>query len=596
MLHAVPFARRPCGLLAAIQILVALLFAPEACADWLVNGSPIAANETIDQAPFSLTADAAGGFIIGWGDFVWTRASRVTPAGDIAPGWPPAGTSLNQYAYASSFPSTLPDGQGGAYVVMSSKWCPAHCPVDGTEVRVTHVRADGSIAAGWEHTGVAIGTGIGPVRHRDVFAPVGTTDARGGVVVVWSGSQGDGPVDLRAQRVDSTGALRWGPHGVVIRPPGSGGWLPAVMPDGSGGATVIWRDERGPALYAQHLDDSGAALWTPTGVPITGTLAPGFSRPVAVASGPHDLLVAWFGTSGRDSGLFATRLALRGERPVREPVHLLGAGSGIDSLRMVSARHGGAVLAWRDKRGSTGEAIFAQRMDVDGRPRWRPGGVPVCTAPGHKDYLSLAADGQDGAFFAWSDTRPAGEVFATHLDREGEPVSGWERDGSPICAPLAPVWAVQLVAGSEGDAFVVWTDDRRPLGTRFVLKTTQAMRLLAHGPVTPPTPPLTKIRPGALAGTTAPPDESGVLALRGMQPGPGLHVGRIHFVLADASPATLALFDISGRRLWTRDVGLLGAGEHVVPVADGAWIPAGVYLARLTQAHRVASARIVVVH
>ena len=595
MFRTVLLPRRPCALLAAAPILIALLLAPAASADWLANGSPIVTDELLDQAPFSASPDAAGGFIIGWGDFLWTRASRVTPAGDIAPGWPPVGTPMNQYSYASYYPSTLPDGQGGAYVVMSSKWCEAHCAVDPTQVRVTHVRAGGSIAAGWEHNGVAIGTGLGPVRHRDVFAPVGTSDARGGVIVVWSGSTSSGPVDLRAQRVDSTGTLRWGPHGVVIRPPGSGSCLPAVMPDGSGGATVIWRDERGPALYAQHLDGSGAALWAMNGVPLTGTLAPGFSRPVAVASGPHDLLVSWFGTTARDSGLFATRVALRGERPVREPVHLLSAGSGIDSLRMVSTRHGGAVLAWRDTRGSTGEAIFAQRLDVDGRPRWRRGGVPVCTAPGHKDYLTLAADDQDGAFLAWGDTRPAGEVFATHIDREGEPVSGWERDGSPICAPLAPVWAVQLVAGREGDAFVIWTDDRRPLGTQGVLKTTRAMRLLAHGPVTAPMPMPVVARQGALAATSAPLAESRVLALRGIQPNPGLRGSRVHFALPDASPATLDLFDLAGRRLWTRDVGMLGAGEHVVTLADGAWIPPGVYLARLAQAHRVASARIVIV-
>jgi len=71
-------------------------------------------------------------------------------------------------------------------------------------------------------------------------------------------------------------------------------------------------------------------------------------------------------------------------------------------------------------------------------------------------------------------------------------------------------------------------------------------------------------------------------------PGPGLTVS---FSLASDAPATLAAFDISGRRVASREVGALGLGHHVVRLGR---VPAGVYVIRLTQAGRSLTARAVV--
>ena len=55
------------------------------------------------------------------------------------------------------------------------------------------------------------------------------------------------------------------------------------------------------------------------------------------------------------------------------------------------------------------------------------------------------------------------------------------------------------------------------------------------------------------------------------------------FALPEARAATLELFDVAGRRVWSRDVGSLGAGEHVVPLRDGPRSAPGLYLVRLRQ-------------
>ncbi len=68
----------------------------------------------------------------------------------------------------------------------------------------------------------------------------------------------------------------------------------------------------------------------------------------------------------------------------------------------------------------------------------------------------------------------------------------------------------------------------------------------------------------------------------------------MRFALPDATPANLELFDLAGRRLWSREVGSLGAGEHEVQLGDGAWFPPGLYVARLIQGDHSATLRVAI--
>jgi hypothetical protein len=83
-------------------------------------------------------------------------------------------------------------------------------------------------------------------------------------------------------------------------------------------------------------------------------------------------------------------------------------------------------------------------------------------------------------------------------------------------------------------------------------------------------------------------------ALSGVKPNPsngnGIHIG---FSLPDSRRATLALYDVSGRRVVFREVGEMGAGRHTVTLARG--LPAGLYVVRLSQGGRSLSTRAAVV-
>jgi VCBS repeat protein len=84
-------------------------------------------------------------------------------------------------------------------------------------------------------------------------------------------------------------------------------------------------------------------------------------------------------------------------------------------------------------------------------------------------------------------------------------------------------------------------------------------------------------------------------ALEGFRPNPALRAPAVAFTLADASPATIEVLDLAGRRVLLREVGGLGAGRHLVPLESSTRLAPGAYVMRLRQAGRTLSARGVVV-
>lgn len=89
----------------------------------------------------------------------------------------------------------------------------------------------------------------------------------------------------------------------------------------------------------------------------------------------------------------------------------------------------------------------------------------------------------------------------------------------------------------------------------------------------------------SLSNTTDAPAPQGphALALAGAQPNPSRDGRlRVRLALPSGAEARLELFDVTGRRLAARDVGALGAGQHLVDLGEGRFAP-GLYLLRLTQ-------------
>jgi hypothetical protein len=84
------------------------------------------------------------------------------------------------------------------------------------------------------------------------------------------------------------------------------------------------------------------------------------------------------------------------------------------------------------------------------------------------------------------------------------------------------------------------------------------------------------------------------LELVGFVPNPSRTGARIVFTLASAAPARLEVLDVAGRRVFEREVGSLGAGRHVMPIADSR-LDAGIYMIRLVAGGRTEVTRRAVV-
>ncbi len=582
-----------------VTLLALVLGAVLARADWLPNGTPVAAFAGVQMYP-NVAADDSGGAFVSWASYgVWPRVQHLTPGGDYAPGWPAEGRTVAirpRPGGVNEGITLVPDGEGGLYAVwiVSAENCQAHCGFEPSRLWAQRLTPAGAPAPGWPAEGVLVEEHIIQWPLPDVAV---ARDEGHGILIAWR----EGGLAIRAQRVSSDGRRLWGSEGLAPTVSRQTPSVPALVGDGKGGAFVFWTDEiavgQRRSVIGQHVLESGELAWGMEGRAISAA-PPGDSgfvpdAPVAVTDGAQGAFVSWAARRGAECVLFAARVTHGGGIPWRGDVAVCPAPGDKCCLRAVPASGGEAILVWLDSRRAPSGGLYAQRLSHGGRTLWTDDGVPVCTAPGSRGPFGLAGDGADGVYLAWRDTRLEGILYATRLTADGLPAQGWPADGALVCARSAVAfpWAgvVSMTAVRGGGAIVAWDDLRYPRPDGPYVEVSSAMLLTPAGPAAAPTGAPTS------RGTRAPVVPAGTRVSRTPALTMDARGATVLFSLPDAQPATLELFDVSGRRVWSRDVGGFGAGEHTVRIGDEARLPVGVYLARLRQGARAASARVVVI-
>jgi hypothetical protein len=512
---------------------------------------PIASTDNWEYAPRTLTG-ADGGSLVVWltrfgtaGDRLWVRAFDR----DGHPRWPAL-----SFATDSRYRDydVIADGAGGAFVTYG-----------GTGLRAQHVLHDGTTAGDW-------GSGVLINNDRPAdwdWRPAIASDDSGGVIVAWTGARDTTPGflydDLRAQRVDALGRLRWDPGGasVCLSPVPQDD--PLVVSDGAGGAIVTWSEvldlyRPGGHVRAQRLDDHGRRLWI-----LSGTM-------------------------------------------VRDSVGLMTEDYGHPRLRIVPDGAGGAVLAWEDAR-DLPAGVYVQRVDAAGQPQWAANGQRVSVIAGGETEPSLAADGLGGTYVAWLDGRSGGELFAQRLRLDGTRWTGWQPDGNAV-GPGSSGLNPSLTTDGVGNVFLGWEDglseatrvqQLTPYGV-IALGWPQGGFVLGNGvPVVAAVGDGTCIAAwsvyssahaedvlGARIGPVPP--TSPFLALELAGPHPAVGSFRVRLALPSTEPARLELFDVSGRLTASRT--LADAAGQVVDIGPSNARP-GVYLLRLSQGGRTTEAK-----
>jgi hypothetical protein len=276
---------------------------------WRTTGVPICTASGFQMA-LKMASDGNGGAIIVWHDYRNTSAAvfaqKVNLTGAVQ--WAGNGTPITS---TGGSPQVVSDGSGGAYIFWQDT---RNGP---TDIFAQRVAPDGTPR--WNSTGVAVSIAdfiqqfYSISEFVDLISYPVVPDGSGGAIVIWGDSSATNGNDLLpyAQRVDRNGTMLWAPNGVPLGLTDARNTV--AVADGSGGVIVAMS---GPSNYndyiqLQRLNSSGVLKWGSNG---TGVRRAGETQswPDALCDGRGNAIVAWTNTfSSHNSIISANRFGMR---------------------------------------------------------------------------------------------------------------------------------------------------------------------------------------------------------------------------------------------------------------------------------------------
>lgn len=328
---------------------------------WAANGVAICTQLRGQDTP-NIIADGSGGAIITWQDNRSVSnehiyAQRINAAGAVQ--WTGDGVAICLATGDQNFPALASDGAAGAIVAWQD-----FRTATNTHIYSQRVNASGAVQ--WTANGVVI-----CAAANSQFQPLVTSDGAGGAVVTWNDARvGISISDIYAQRINATGAVQWAADGVALCTATNDQYTKAVTTDGAGGVIAAWWDRRTGArdIYARRINAAGTPQWTADGVALC-TAADEQGIPAIAPDGSGGAIVTWHDNRVFPYNIYAQRVDASGT------VQWTGNGVALctaadEQLSPVAATDGagGAIVAWQDMRNvaTTATDIYAQRISGNG--------------------------------------------------------------------------------------------------------------------------------------------------------------------------------------------------------------------------------------
>lgn len=319
------------------------------------------------------------------------------------------------------------------------------------------------------------------------------TDNAGGIISAWTDArdQATNGTDIYIERISGTGSPLWSSsptyNGIAACNAANDQFLVALVADGTGGAFVLWKDNRNGAnvdIYVQKFNGSGVAQWTVNGVLVD---AGGWDYQGAkmISDGAGGVFV----TFASGSPLKANVKRINSLGSVEPWLTSVAIGPSVSfPIGICTDGSGGAIVFFIDSRNDpdplnpgfefTNLDIFAQRIDNTGARQWGNAGVAICAHANNQDvtdatdfYKHCVSDGSGGAILVWSDFRndpdngqgaggPAENVdlFAQRVDNSG--TVQWTTNGVAVCTAINKQSNMNVVSDEAGGVVVVWDDFR----------------------------------------------------------------------------------------------------------------------------------------
>lgn len=363
-----------------------------------------------------------------------TTSHAAWPIRADVPGVIVSDIGTNEVAFGA-----VSDGRGGAIVLFESGRSGA------TGYYAQRIASDGTPA--W----VANGVRLGPIGQ----VPRAISDGLGGAIVVWwDEANGINNTDIRGQRIDSSGVLKWGTEGVAICSQTDDQTVGDIVSDGAGGVVVTWTDFRNNAtsgldVFAQRVLAAGTLSWSSLGVTVCNATSTQTSEAlVRDASGGYVVLM----TDGRNYAslgydIYAQRLNSAGTRQWGTTGLAVVTRSGDQYAEgLVPTSDGGTFAIGQDGIGSTSD-LMAKRLTSSGAQLWSGAEVTLLVSSGARFFEGACASG-DGFIVVARDLRST-----TNYDLYAQRVNG---TGALLWG--AGAGAVVLATADDDDAEAVFSD------------------------------------------------------------------------------------------------------------------------------------------
>ena len=420
---------------------------------WMTDGVAVSEMETASEA-YQITSDGASGALITWhddrsgGENYDIYAQRVDGLGNLL--WSDGAVVCSANS-GQMYPVIVSDGSGGAIIT----WVDYR---SGTSWDIYAQKVDSSGTMVWAANGVGICT-----ADSDQYGPWPTWDGAGGAVIAWSDER-NGKVDVYAQHIDSRACefVLWQEDGYSVCSLAEDQWFQRICSDGSGGAIILWEDQRSgnDDLYAQRMDALGCALWTANGVSICTADSNQWS-PQITSDGSGGAIATWEDRRRGQWDIYAQRVdASGGVMWADTCVSICELVGDQTAPQIILDGSGGAIITWQDYRSGVGWDIYAQRVDTDAQWKWTNSGVAICTAAGGQLNPQITPDGAGGAIITWQDYRNSSnyDIYAQRVDALGNVL--WTVGGLVVCTADFNQTYPQITSDGAGGAIITWQDHR----------------------------------------------------------------------------------------------------------------------------------------
>lgn len=245
-----------------------------------------------------------GGALITWqdkrtGNDYDIYAQRINSSGVSL--WLANGQLVSAALGTQSNPKLVPDFFGGAVITWQDKRT-------GIDYDVYAQYMNNSGIAQWTANGKAVCSTIGSQSAIDITADATT----GGAIISWKDMR-NMQLDIYAQKIDLLGNLLWTGNGVQVCGSSNHQINPSSVPDGAGGAVIVWQDSTlaNWDVRSQHINSSGALLWATAGVDV-GVANGNQTSPKLIEDGLGGGLYVFQDKRGIDYDIYAYRIDANG--------------------------------------------------------------------------------------------------------------------------------------------------------------------------------------------------------------------------------------------------------------------------------------------